>query len=165
MSASAFDIAASGMTAHRAEMDVIAENIANAGSVRAPGTPYRERTAILEPGTSQPSFGQTLDDLAGTLALDSSIDAEDDPDEAGAVEGVRFAGYAESSAPFQYRYDPGSPFAAGSGPHRGFVALPNVDPMTQMIALVSAGRAYDGDVAALQAAKQMDVEAIDVDRP
>jgi hypothetical protein len=40
----------------------------------------------------------------------------------------------------------------------------DVDPIGQMVSLVSAGRAYDADVAALQAAKQMDVEAIDVDR-
>ena len=40
-----------------------------------------------------------------------------------------------------------------------------VDPIQQMVSLVAAGRAYDGDVAALQAAKQMDVEAIQVDQP
>ena len=153
MSASAFDIAASGMAAHRAEMDIIAENIANAGTTRTgAGTPYRERRAVIEPAASE-SFASVLDD---------AMDIEDDDSVPG---GVRLAGIVESDAPLQYRYDPGNPFAFADGPRRGFVAEPDVDPIEQMVSLVSAGRAYDADVAALQAAKQMDVEAIGVDAP
>jgi len=151
MSTSAFDIAASGMAVHRAEMDVIAENIANAGTTRAgSGAPYRERQAVVEPAGP--------DSFASIFADAASMD-----DDADAPEGVQLAGIVESDAPAQYRFDPANPFAIAQGPHRGSVAEADVDPIEQMVSLVSAGRAYDADVAALQAAKQMDVEAIGVD--
>lgn len=153
MSASAFDIAASGMAAHRAEMDVIAENIANVSTGRTGGgAPYRERRAVIET-VEQDSFASIFDDA---LKMDG---------DGTAPVGVQFAGIVESEAAPQYRFDPGNPFAIAAGPRRGFVAEPNVDPIEQMVSLVSAGRAYDADVAALQAAKQMDVEAIGVDGP
>jgi flagellar basal-body rod protein FlgC len=163
MSASAFDIAASGMAAHRAEMDVIAANIANAETSRASGNaPYRARHAVFETSDASP-FAAALNDATSTLALASDdgfeIDSADDP-----PPGVRFAGTVESASAPSYRYDPGNPLAFPSGPQRGFVAESDVDPIEQMVSLVSAGRAYDADVAALQAAKQMDVEAVDVDR-
>src|SRR5579863_7233358 len=70
MSASAFDIAASGMAAHRAEMDVIAENIAGAGTIRTPGSaPFRARMPALEtPGGF--SFADVFDDIVGAGATD-----------------------------------------------------------------------------------------------
>jgi len=150
MSLSAFDIAASGMAVHRAEMDVIAQNIANAGTTRAGGAPYRDRQVVAEP-IEQDSFASIFDDAV-------SMDGDGD-----LPEGVRIAGIVESDAPPQYRLDPGNPFAIAQGPRRGFVAETDVDPIEQMVSLVSTGRAYDADVAALQAAKQMDVEAIGVD--
>jgi flagellar basal-body rod protein FlgC len=127
------------MAAHRAEMDLIAANIANAGASRAEGgAPYRPRKAVFEPSGSA-SFASVLAD-ASSDALDG---ADGDFDfEASPISGVRLAGVIESEA-----------------------SAPDGDPIEQMVSLVSAGRAYDADVAALQAAKQMDVEAIEVDRP
>jgi flagellar basal-body rod protein FlgC len=160
MSASAFDVAASGMAAHRAEMDVIAANLANANTVGPNGaSAYRARTAVFEPAQGS-AFASALDDA--TFDFDS--DTSEASDDSGAPAGVRFAGVVEDEGPGQFRYDPSSPLSILSGPRRGFVAVPDVDPIEQMVALVSAGRAYDADVAALQAAKQMDVEAVDVDR-
>jgi flagellar basal-body rod protein FlgC len=160
MSDAAFDVATAGMAAHRAEMDIIAENLANAGTMRADGSaPYRSRTPIFEPAP-QGSFAEALDDADSDSGFDIDFpDGESDP-----ISAPRLAGIAESDAPPQFRYDPGNPLAIASGPHRGFVETPDVDPIGQMVALVSAGRAYDADVAALQAAKQMDVEAVDMDR-
>jgi flagellar basal-body rod protein FlgC len=159
MTASAFDIAAAGMTAHRAEMDVIAENLANANTEKADGgAPYRAKTAVFESASDDP-FSFALDAASGDLDLTS-----DDGDGAAAPSAPIFAGISESDAAPQYRFDPANPLAIAAGPRRGFVALPDVDPIAQMVDLVGAGRAYDADVAALQAAKQMDVEAVDVDR-
>lgn len=163
MSASAFDIAASGMAAHRAEMDVIAANIANAETSRADGQPYRSRTAVFEAAPSAP-FADALNDAAGAFAVAEPDEFTGDSD-GELPQGIRFAGTVESTEAPRFRYDPGNPFAIAAGARRGFVAEPDVDPIEQMVSLVSAGRAYDADVAALQAAKQMDVEAVDVDRP
>lgn len=152
----AFDIAASGMAAQRAYIDVIAENLANSATVRADGEPYRARAPLFE--TVSP-FALALEE-----ATQDDISVRFDDDEATLASGVRLASVVERSGPPRYQFDPAHPLAAKSGPHRGFVALPDVDPIEQMIELVAAGRAYDADVSVLQNAKQMDVEASDIVR-
>lgn len=148
MSASAFDIAASGMAAHRAEMDLIAENIANAGVSRADGSQYRPRVPVFE-AAGDTSFASALEtaigaDPSGAFASNPFDESDSTfgfaPFDERAPQPVRLAGVSESSA------------------------SETDDSIGQMVSLVAAGRAYDADVAALQAAKQMDVEAIDVDR-
>ncbi|HEY7992676.1 MAG: flagellar basal body rod protein FlgC [Candidatus Eremiobacterales bacterium] len=151
MTASAFDIAASGMAAHRAEMDLIAENIANSGIARADGTPFRPRAPVLAPAGDgsfasalesalgyEPNAGFAFDDMKGVDEGDSAFGFA--MFGGGAPEPVRVASIVSKTG------------AGGD------------DSIDQMVSLVAAGRAYDADVAALQAAKQMDVEAIDVDR-
>lgn len=132
---SAFDIAASGMAAQRAQMDVIAANLANADVKRSDGAAYRAQTAVFETANADAtaSFADALDVASGDGFEQISFD------DSSAPAGVRFAGLANGSN------EP-------------------VDPISQMIALVSTGRAYDADVSALQAAKQMDVEAIDIEQ-
>jgi flagellar basal-body rod protein FlgC len=154
MSASAFDIAASGMAAHRAEMDLIAENIANAGVSRPDGSQCRPRVPVFEPPGGDP-FADALESALGTDAsagLDPSA-------------GLGLDGVDGRDSTFG--------FALIGEPPPQMVRLARVsvssgsdgdDTIGQMVSLVAAGRAYDADVAALQAAKQMDVEAIDVDR-
>ena len=152
---SAFDIAASGMSAQRVAMDVIAENLANANVQRVDGSQFRGRTAVFEPSAS---FADAMD-AAGNSSFDITLD-----DDGVAPAGVRFAGLMEQTDQPAYRLDPGNALAATSGPHKGYVEESGVDPIAQMIGLVTAGRAYDADVSALQAAKQMDTEAIDIEQ-
>lgn len=148
MSASAFDIAASGMAAHRAEMDLIAENIANAGVSRADGSLYRPRMPVFEPAGDASFAGE----LEMALGADQSDAFALDPDGRG-VSPFGFALYGEQAPqPVRLAGVSVSPVSDAD------------DSIGQMVSLVAAGRAYDADVAALQAAKQMDVEAIDVDR-
>lgn len=155
----AFDIAASGMSAQRIQMDVIAQNLANANVERADGVPFRARSALFEPASvgmqSAADFEQTLAAAAGDF--DVSLDDDD-----GEPAGVRLAGLIEQPTQPQYRYDPGNPLAVTSGAHAGYVETDAIDPIAQMIGLITAGRAYDADVSALQAAKQMDVQAADI---
>ncbi|HYK53729.1 MAG TPA: flagellar basal body protein [Candidatus Eremiobacteraceae bacterium] len=148
MSASAFDIAASGMAAHSAEMDLIAENIANAGVSKADGTEYRPRMPVFEPAGD----GSFASALASALGSDPTGDFSLDPADAGDA-AFGFAAFGEPAPqPVRLAGIAVSPASDGD------------DSIGQMVSLVAAGRAYDADVAALQAAKQMDVEAIDVDR-
>jgi flagellar basal-body rod protein FlgC len=153
VSASAFDIAASGMAAHRAEMDLIAENIANAGVSKADGSEYRPRTPVFEPAgnglSGVGSFASALESALGADPASASIFETADASDSS----FGFALFGER-APQPVRL-------------AGISVLPASDAddsIGQMVSLVAAGRAYDADVAALQAAKQMDVEAIDVDR-
>ena len=157
---SAFDIAASGLAAQRAQMDVIAQNLANANTLQG-GAPFRPKLAIFESAPASP-FAQALEfAVDGDDAIPFPLFGDEDSAE---PQGVALADIVEVAAQPQYRYEPTNPLAAKSGAHKGFVALPDVDPIAQMIELVAAGRAYDANVASLQAAKQMEVEAADIGR-
>jgi hypothetical protein len=90
-------------------------------------------------------------------ALDNAITAGDFTDlEMPFASDAGFADASESAFPPRVE-------AAALAPTSRATATDG-DPIGQMIALVAAGRAYDADVAALQAAKQMDVEASDIDK-
>jgi flagellar basal-body rod protein FlgC len=138
----ALDIAASGLTAERLRMNVTAENLANAQTTRtADGGPYKRKLVVLEEqgegSSARPSFGAQLE---------------------GAVAGVKVAQVTEDSAPDRMVYDPGHPDAD----ERGYVHLPNVNPVTEMVDLISASRAYEANVTAMQTAKHMYTKTLDL---
>jgi flagellar basal-body rod protein FlgC len=138
------EISASGLTAERMRMDVTAENLANAQTTRgADGQPYRRKEVILQetPG----SFGATLSAaMGGGKATQGG--------------GVQVAGVVEDTTPLKRIYDPGHPDADA----QGYVTMPNVDTVTEMVDLISASRAYEANVTAMQAAKQMFTRTLDL---
>ncbi|MBX6394382.1 MAG: flagellar basal body rod protein FlgC [Alicyclobacillaceae bacterium] len=149
-----FAISGSGLTAERLRMDVIANNIANANTTRrtdgTPG-PYRRRMVVMEP---EPATGSFYDTLAPLVA------GSDRP------AGVRVSAIVEDPSPFQLKYDPGNPDAVQdpASPLYGYVQLPNVDIVTEMVDLISASRAYEANVTALEAGKMMAVKALEIGR-
>jgi flagellar basal-body rod protein FlgC len=129
------EISASALTAERLRMDVVAENLANAQTTRgADGQPYRRKEVILQerPGT----FGASL-----SAAMNKGANGG----------GVQVAAVVEDQTPLKQVYDPGHPDADADG----YVAMPNVDTVTEMVDLIGAQRAYEANVTAMQAAKQM----------
>lgn len=137
----AIDIAASGLSAERVRMDVTTENLANAQTTRGPGgQPYqRQEVALEQVGTA--GFGTAL---AGAL----------NPQAAGAGArpgGVKVGGIFADATPDQQVYDPGNPDANA----QGYVKLPNVNTVTEMVDLISESRGYQSDVTAMQTAKSM----------
>ena len=123
------EISASALTAERLRMDVVAENLANAQTTRgADGQPYRRKEVILQERGG--GFGGRLEAAMG---------------------GVEVAGIAQDQTPLKRVYDPGHPDADADG----YVAMPNVDTVTEMVDLIGAQRAYEANVTAMQAAKQM----------
>ena len=138
------NISASGMTAERMRMDVIANNIANANTTKtAGGGPFRRQQVVLSAGTSP--FGSQLSALMGG-----------NTDDNGTLQGVNVNGIVPDNSPFKQVYDPGNPDANASG----YVSMPNVDTVTEMVDMMSATRAYEADVAAVQAVKGMAEQAI-----
>lgn len=133
----AIDVAGSGLAAERLRMDVTAGNLANAETTKAPnGQPYRRREVVLqEAQPTGPSFGSML------------ASASDAPPAAG----VQVAGIVEDQTPPRQVYDPGNPAANA----QGYVQLPNVNPVTEMVDLISASRSYEANVTAMQSAKTM----------
>jgi flagellar basal-body rod protein FlgC len=125
-------ISASGLTAERLRMDVIAENLANANTTRgADGQPYRRKEVVLQQG------GRSFAEVLG---------------------GVEVAGIAADPAPARRVYDPGHPDADAEG----YVAMPNVNSVTEMVDLITATRGYEANVQAMNAAKQMFVKTLEI---
>jgi flagellar basal-body rod protein FlgC len=136
----AIDTAASGLSAERLRMDVTAENLANAQTTRgADGQPYRRKVVVLQEAAG-PTFGSTLN---------------------GAIErasGVKVAQIAQDATPNRLVYDPSHPDAD----KRGYVSMPNVQPVTEMVDLISASRGYEANVTVMQTAKQMFTKTLDL---
>jgi flagellar basal-body rod protein FlgC len=134
-------ISASGMTAERLRMDVIANNIANANTTRtADGGPYRRQQVLFNSGGN--SFSDMLAGAMGNQSAD--------------LHGVNVVGIVPDSTPFKQVYDPGHPDANA----QGYVSMPNVDTVTEMVDMMGAQRAYEADVAATQAIKSIAQQAI-----
>ena len=139
----ALDISGSGLAAERLRMDVTAENLANAQSTRgADGQPYRRKEVVLRQADG--GFGATLNAAMGG----SSSGAR----------GVEVAGIAEDTAPNRMVYDPGHPDANAEG----YVELPNVDPVTEMVDLITATRAYEANATAIEAFTSQAQRALDI---
>lgn len=124
------DISATGLTAQRIRMNVIANNIANANStVTAAGEPYRRRSVLFQPVNY--SYAETARRVEGNVG-----------------QGVRVAGIVEdrSEQAFVRVYDPSHPQAD----EEGYVLRPNIHTIIEMINLVDASRAYEANIAAIQ---------------
>ena len=128
----AFAISGSGMTAERLRMDVIASNLANADSTRGADGQPYRRRMVVLQAGS-PSFDQVLS-------------------------GVKVAGVVEDQSPLRRVYDPSHPDADA----QGYVTLPNVNPVTEMVDLITSSRGYEANVTAMNAAKQMFTKTFDV---
>jgi flagellar basal-body rod protein FlgC len=131
----ALEISASGLTAERMRMDVTAENLANAQTTRgADGGPYRRKIVLLGEVPEGAGFATALRGAMGSRS--------------GQVEVVAVT---EDSSPPRQVYDPGHPDAD----ERGYIQMPNVNPVTEMVDMITASRAYEANVTAMQTAKHM----------
>ena len=140
----ALSVSGSGLSAERLRMDVTAENLANAQTTRtANGGPYRRKVVTLQ------EAGGGFDTA---LAAASSVQSGSAPG------GVEVAGIAEDTTPDRMVYDPGHPDADA----QGYVTLPNVNPVTEMVDLITSSRGYEANVQALNASKQMFTRTLDL---
>jgi len=137
-------ISASALTAERLRMDIISNNIANANTTRTiEGGPYTRQRVVFAPRFDvTPSFAPML----STMTKD------------GLPMGVRATGIIKDPSPNRMVYDPGHPDANAEG----YVAFPNVNIVNEMVDLISATRAYDVNVTALNASKGMALRALDI---
>ncbi|WP_156289059.1 flagellar basal body rod protein FlgC [Oceanobacillus salinisoli] len=138
---------ASALTAQRLRMDVVSSNIANAQTTRATINedgeyePYRRKMVVMEPGNK--SFQSFLKHASGNG--DSSS-------------GVKVSEIIEDDAPFKAEYNPNHPDAD----ENGYVQLPNVDPLQEMVDLMSSTRSYEANVTAVNASKSMLMKALEI---
>lgn len=175
----ALHISGSGLSAERLRLDVISDNIANANATRsADGSVYRRKVALLAPRSPERAFGGFLGflnyfrakDPQGGRPLAASRDGINQnintPGNAvglgysGKKAGVRVVGVIEDASPLKRRYEPGHPDAGEDG----YVDLPNVDVIKEMVEMISATRAYEANVTMINSFKHMASRALDIGR-
>lgn len=146
----AIDAAASGMTAERLRMDVISNNIANVNTTRtAAGGAYRRQVVVFEPRAAESgAFAQML---AGSVKKRTD-------GQGNAGDGVRVVSIQGDPTPGRMVYDPGHPDANANG----YVELPNLNIVTEMVDMITASRAYEANVTSINAAKSMAMKALDI---
>jgi len=138
------DIGASGLTAQRVRMDTISQNIANVNTTRTEnGTPYRRRDVVFEERKDANSFSSILSNASNKLS-----DGQ----------GVRVTKIVEDSSDFKKVFDPGHPDADVDG----YVSMPNVDVVTEMVNMISATRSYEANVTSINATKSMALKALEI---
>jgi flagellar basal-body rod protein FlgC len=143
------NIAASGMSAERLRSDVIADNIANASTTRtAEGGPFRRSRVVLRPRVEEPYWRSPF--------LPESMDN-------GTGKGVRVAEIQKDfSSELRLVYDPTHPDAIKTGPRTGYVEMPNVDIVTEMVDMIAASRAYEANASVIEGSKAMFLKALDI---
>jgi flagellar basal-body rod protein FlgC len=156
----------SAMEAERMRAEVVAANMANAETTRtADGTPYRRQMVVFAANPVDPNFLDSMQNAAGQNnqpLLANGAPAPPpllgNPMQEGVSTGVHITQVIEDpSAPLK-RYDPGHPDA---GPD-GYVSYPNINPITEMVDLMGATRAYGLNGSAVQAEKGMITSALDI---
>jgi flagellar basal-body rod protein FlgC len=146
---SSISIAATGMSAERLRHDVISNNIANVSTTRtAEGGPFRRSRVVLRPVTNGPYWRSPF--------LPDSLDN-------GKGRGVRVLEIQKDyAAENKLVYDPSHPDAIKSGPREGYVEMPNVDIVTEMVDLIAASRAYEANAAIVDGSKAMFQRALEI---
>jgi flagellar basal-body rod protein FlgC len=142
----AISIAASGLTAERTRMDVTSENLANADTTQgANGQPYQRQEVVLQQNGG--GFNAMLSSAMGAAAP-----------AAPAAGGVSVTGIVSDPTPDQSVYDPGNPAANA----QGYVKMPNVNPVNEMVDMIDESRSYQSDITAMTTAKQMYEKTLDL---
>ncbi len=148
---STINTAATGLTAQRTRQDVIANNIANANTTRTTeGGPFRRSRVVFEPRVDQPYWKSQF--------LPKALDE-------GVGQGVRITSIEEDrdSEP-RLVYDPTHPDAIQSGEREGYVEMPNVNVVDEMVDLISASRSYEANTRVIDGARTMFQRALEIGR-
>jgi len=139
-------ISASGLSAQRLRMNLISANLANMNTTRTKaGGPYRRKDPIFAaqvPGQAHgASFREILDHRQKELLREVAV-----------------VGIVEDTRPPIKKYDPSHPDAD----QNGYVSMPNINLMEEMVNMISATRSYEASVAAIQSAKDMALKALEI---
>jgi len=148
---SSINVASSGLTAQRTRLDVVSNNIANADTTRTPeGGPFRRSRVIFRPRVSQPYWRSPFQ----PKTLDNGVG-----------QGVRIVEVEkDSDSKPRMVYDPTHPDAIKTGPQQGYVEMPNVNIVEEMVDMISASRSYEANVAVINGAKTMFQGALNIGR-
>ncbi len=145
---SSMNTTASALTAQRLRMDVISSNIANIDTTRARQVngewePYRRKSVTL-----------TEDNGQFSSFLNKAMNKKENAGNGVKVTSIR----EDNQTPFKLVYNPTHPDAN----EEGYVEMPNVDVLTEMVDLISATRSYEANVTVFNASKSMLTKALEI---
>jgi flagellar basal-body rod protein FlgC len=145
----AINIASSGMSAQRTRSDVISDNLANVSTTRtAEGGPFRRSRTVMRPRVDSPYWRSPF----LPEGLDNGVGA-----------GVRIAEIKKDyKTENRLVFDPTHPDAIQSGPRVGYVEMPNVDVVSEMVDMIAASRAYEANASVVEGAKSMFQKALEI---
>ena len=126
------EVAQTGLSVQKYRMDIIASNLANAQSVDDNGNPYRRKIPVFE----------------------EMVDRQTDIP----LSKVRIKKVLQDPTPYKLKFDPNNPLAD----QNGYVKLPNIDPMREMVDMISAIRTYEANLTAFNTHKDMLLKSIDI---
>ena len=136
----AFQVSAQGMTVEKTRLDVTSVNLANAHTTRGPdGSLFRPLRVVAQQAPTT-AFSGTF----GTMAA--------------ALQGPQVVSIEEAAGAPRMVYEPGNPQAD----EKGFVAYPAVDQVSEMVNLMTAVRAYEANVIAMNATRTMAAKALEI---
>ena len=137
----AFDISAAGMNLERTRLDVTAVNIANAHTTQTPdGQVFRPLRVLAQPSVGFDSMLDGLRDGTGMASVPFNVTVE------------------PVNRPPRLVYEPGHQDAN----ENGFVAYPDINPVSEMVNLIGISRAYEANVNAMNLAKSMALKALEI---
>jgi flagellar basal-body rod protein FlgC len=141
---SSMNVSSSALSAERTRMNLISGNLANANTTRTPeGGPYKRKDAVFSATPVEKPFSRALDGATGQQ-----------------VRQVKVSRIVEDQNPPRMQYDPSHPDAD----QQGYVAMPNVNVIEEMADMLTASRAYEANVTAVQAAKNMALKTLEISK-
>ena len=141
-----FAVVGSALDSQRQRLNIIAGNLANAESTRSPnGGPYIRRDVVFQAVSPDKSFHSVFNSAFADPSGPSA---------------VRVTNIIQDERPFRVVYDPDHPDAD----KKGFLLLPNVNPIEEMVNLMSATRAYEANIAVMETGKTMTLRALEMGR-
>lgn len=138
----AMEVSASGLSAERTRMNVASSNLANVNTTQTEeGGAYKRRAVVLS-----------------SIDVNNTVGAANPGAFDGAIKAVEVQGIEEDQGPPRLEYDPGHPDADING----YVAYPNVNVIEEMVDMITASRAYEAGITALDTAVAMAERAVDI---
>jgi len=138
-------VSASALSAEKMRIDVISQNVANMNTTRTPeGGPYQRRRVV---------FSEVLKDTS----LNRFVRL---PSRGGVGAGVQVSAVMREENPPRMVHDPSHPDADEDG----YVAMPNIDMVNEMVDLITASRAYETNVQVLNVSKSLAMKALEIGR-
>jgi flagellar basal-body rod protein FlgC len=155
----AFRISHDGLSSQRTRLNTVASNLANINTTRTEeGGPYKKKMPVFEANKLEEIFPENEDNDINESMFDN--DLNDIVNEGNSVSSVKINSIEEDKKPPRMVYEPNHPDANKDG----YVAYPNIDPVMEMVDLISTTRSYEANVSVVDSIKKMATQAISIGR-